>query len=168
MLLPLHNAAPAITHVSTEYNWTVSLDKLQSITLKPSTGPEAELLLACARTTIDNRTAERIRILLREDLDWSYLFEKAHQNCIMPLLYWNLNAACAEAVPNDVLNQLRAYFQGHARHNLFRTSELLNLLRLLDEHEIPALPFKGPILAALVYGNISLRQFGDLDILVHK
>jgi hypothetical protein len=28
-------------------------------------------------------------------------------------------------------------------------------------------PYKGPVLAAAVYGHLSLRQIRDLDILVH-
>jgi len=39
---------------------------------------------------------------------------------------------------------------------------------MLEANGIPVLPFKGPILAALAYKNLSLRQFADLDILVHK
>jgi hypothetical protein len=43
----------------------------------------------------------------------------------------------------------------------------LNILRIFESHEIPAIPFKGPLLAALVYGSFGLREFCDLDILVH-
>src|SRR5262249_22989147 len=31
---------------------------------------------------------------------------------------------------------------------------------------IPAVPFKGPALAASAYGNLALREFADLDILL--
>ena len=31
---------------------------------------------------------------------------------------------------------------------------------------IAAIPYKGPVLAAAVYGNLALRTFSDLDILV--
>ena len=59
-------------------------------------------------------------------------------------------------------------FNAIARNNLFLTGELRKLLKLFDAHHIPALPFKGPALATLIYGNLTLRDFGDLDILVHK
>jgi len=49
------------------------------------------------------------------------------------------------------------------------SGELLNILRLFEAHHIPAIPYKGPVLAASVYGDLAwLRQFGDLDILVPK
>jgi hypothetical protein len=39
-------------------------------------------------------------------------------------------------------------------------------VHLLESYEIPAIAYKGPTLAVSAYGNLSLRQFGDLDILV--
>jgi hypothetical protein len=41
-------------------------------------------------------------------------------------------------------------------------------VNLLGKHGISAIPFKGPVLAALVYANPALREFIDLDILVRK
>jgi hypothetical protein len=42
------------------------------------------------------------------------------------------------------------------------------LLRLFEAGSIRAVAFKGPVLAGTVYGNLGLREFGDLDILVRK
>ena len=134
----------------------------------PGIGSEAQLILACARTTIDFETSERIRALLREDVDWDYVIEKAEQHCIMPLLYSNLSNLCPEAVPDGVMEKLRHNFQAHVWRNLFLTRELVRVLNLLESENIPALPFKGPLLSALAYGNVSLRQFSDLDILVRE
>jgi hypothetical protein len=48
------------------------------------------------------------------------------------------------------------------------TSELIKIIHLLRENEIEALAFKGPALSQIAYGDITLRQFGDLDILIRK
>lgn len=53
-----------------------------------------------------------------------------------------------------------------ARRNLRLTSELLSLLDVFQAHGIRATPFKGPVLAVVAYGNVGLRHFRDLDILV--
>jgi hypothetical protein len=87
---------------------------------------------------------------------------------MVPLLYRNLHATYPEAVPGDVLVQLRDYFQANAQRNLFRTQELLKLLSLLEGQGVTAVPLKGPILTASVYGNLAFRQFCDLDILVRE
>jgi hypothetical protein len=52
--------------------------------------------------------------------------------------------------------------------NQFLTQELLNILQSLEEKEIIAVPFKGPLLAEQLYKNISLRIFRDLDFLIQK
>jgi hypothetical protein len=54
------------------------------------------------------------------------------------------------------------------RSALLFTSELLRLLDLFDEHAIAALPFKGPVLADTLYGDIAARDYCDLDILLPK
>jgi len=105
-------------------------------------------------------------MLLEQELDWDYLLQIAFQRNVAPLLYWSLNTTCL-GVPKHVLNQLQNYFQANAQRNLLLTRELLKLLALCEQQEILALPYKGPVLATHVYGNLSLRQFSDLDILVH-
>jgi hypothetical protein len=84
------------------------------------------------------------------------------------LLYWHLNALNPAGLPKPVLAQLWGVYETTARRNQALTAELLRLLELLERHGIPALPFKGPALAAAVYGNLALRQFEDLDILVRR
>ncbi|HEX7252200.1 MAG TPA: nucleotidyltransferase family protein, partial [Thermoanaerobaculia bacterium] len=96
------------------------------------------------------------------------LIRMASPHGMLPLLYWNLNNTCPAQVPKEFLDQLRKHFHANARHNLVLTAELLKLLRVFESHEIPVVPFKGPVLAASVYGNLALREFGDLDILVRR
>ncbi len=128
--------------------------------------PEVQLLLGCARTTVDKSTAERIRTLLSESIDWQYTIEQASQHRIIPLLWQSLNETCPKRVPAEVLKRLRQHSSSSAHYNLYRTGELIKLLRLFDLNGIAALPFKGPVLALAAYGNLGLRDYGDLDILV--
>jgi Uncharacterised nucleotidyltransferase len=128
--------------------------------------PETELLLCCARTCMDSKTVERVKVLLRAEPDWKYLVQTTFLHGMTPLVYWNLSRTCPDAVPEAVLDKLRRRSRLVTFANLDMTGELLRLLRMLEEHDIPAIPYKGPVLAASVYGNLALRQFRDLDILV--
>jgi hypothetical protein len=130
--------------------------------------PEAEVLLRCARINIDDKCAARLRILLQDKLDWAYLIHLALLHGMLPLLYWNLQASCPEVVPKPILEQLRSHFHANSRRNLFLMAELIKLINLFTSYHIPAIPLKGPVLAASAYGNLALRQFDDLDILVNK
>ncbi len=129
---------------------------------------EEELLLCCARTYMPPPTTARLKALLLEDLDWEYLIQIAQWHGVTPLLYHSLKNTCPESVPQEKLKQLREYFQANSCHNVFLTKKLIAILRLFANHEIPALPFKGAILAEAVYGDLCLRQTRDLDILVHQ
>jgi hypothetical protein len=133
----------------------------------PTTRSEIELLLFCARTHIDPAISERIKELLQQDIDWISLIQTATHHGVMPLLYWSLKATCPEVIPQSILSQLRNHFLANALRNLFLTRELLKLLKLFEDYGIPAIPFKGPILATSIYSNPELRQFKDLDILVN-
>jgi hypothetical protein len=117
---------------------------------------------------MDSETVMRIRVLLQHDTDWEYLLRTATENGIEPLLYRHLNAISPESVPKTTLDQLRDDFNDNSRRNLFLTKELLNLLTLFETHQIAAIPFKGPVLAASVYKNLALREFSDLDLIIHK
>jgi Uncharacterised nucleotidyltransferase len=75
---------------------------------------------------------------------------------------------CWKVIPKSGQAELQSNFLANVQNSFFLTAELLKLLALFETHSISAVPFKGPILAASVYGNLSLRQFGDLDIFVHK
>ena len=55
-----------------------------------------------------------------------------------------------------------------AQRNMLMSAELIRIMKLLGENDIEALAFKGPILAQMAYGNITLRQYVDLDVLVKK
>jgi hypothetical protein len=130
--------------------------------------PEAELLLCCARTSKDSETASRMTALLREDIDWLRVLELARKHRMMPLLYWHLGVGAFEAIPTHFSEELRSSFHQNSLRNLQLTGELLRITRTFEAHTIPIVPYKGPVLAAMAYENLALREFNDLDILVHK
>jgi hypothetical protein len=130
--------------------------------------PEEQVLIHCARTSIDCAAAEQLRSLLRGPIDWDYLIGTASTHGVKPVLCHGLVSSCPESVPKTILDQLRRYLQAHSLNNLFLTRELIRLLGALEKIGIPAIPWKGPVLAASAYGDVALRQFGDLDILVRE
>jgi hypothetical protein len=53
-------------------------------------------------------------------------------------------------------------------YNLFLEKELLTLLDTFKANNIMAVPFKGPLLAVAIYGDMLLRECGDLDFLIKR
>jgi len=135
--------------------------------LIPPNNPEIDLLLCCARAHITPEIAEHIHSLVQHDIDWEYLLKISLDHRVMPLLYRSLEKTCPEKIPKQTLIQLQSYYSTNATRNLFLTARLLEILNLFHNNHILAVPFKGPVLAKWLYGDITLRQFSDLDILVH-
>ena len=76
--------------------------------------------------------------------------------------------AAQGAVPQAVLNTLeRRVFEATAV-NLWRTRQLADLLARFRAHDIRAVTFKGPALAAAAYGHIGHRSSADIDILIDR
>ncbi len=133
-----------------------------------SAAPESELLRCCARKTLDQESVARIKGIVKGPIDWEYLLRLARPHGMMPLLHWHLNALSIPEVPVEIQRRLRTDFEANTRRSLFLTGKLLELLQLFRAHSLPAVPYKGPFLAHYLYGNLALRQFSDLDILVPK
>jgi hypothetical protein len=110
--------------------------------------------------------AGHIKALLRRSLDWEYLLEMGAEHRMLPLVYWHLTSASSEAVPENILSQLRHGFRTNKLRALLLAKELLDLHKLFERRKIPIIPYKGPVLAASVYGDLGLRMSGDLDLLI--
>ena len=130
--------------------------------------PEVELLLNCARTRPGDEIDARLRRLIKTEIDWNALLRLAERHRVVPLLYRQLQSLDTKAAPPEILDRLRNHFYLSAVHNHLLASELRVILKLFDENSITIVPYKGPALALKLYGDISLRQFGDLDLLVHR
>ena len=132
-----------------------TISKLDTKNQIINTHPEIELLLYSVNPNLNDATTERIKALAKENIDWQYLTETADKHRVLSLMYSRLNRICPEAIPQSFLNQWRWSFQLVAQRNLFLTGEVVNLLNLLKKQNIVALPYKGPVIATLIYNNVA-------------
>jgi len=128
--------------------------------------PDLRLLVLCARTRLDDASAAQLRALALAGPDWEGVLEGARHHGIMPLLHRHLSGLGAPLVPASVLAELGLYARTNAVHNLMLAHALLRILAALTERGVEAVPYKGPALAESAYGDVSLRSFKDLDIIV--
>lgn len=129
---------------------------------------EDELLLCCARTEASPEVAARIRELAGSDVDWNYLALLAKRHSIIPLLYRQLERHASELVPTEHFAKLKLRYQENHARNIILTNELCQLINLFNDVGIDAIPYKGPALALFAYGDLGLRRFVDLDVIVKK
>ena len=138
-----------------------------SLESQSSQSPEMQLLLTCATTHLSDSARTRIQRLVQSNLNWTVLIIAATYHRLVPLLYKNLVQCPRHDFPDGFLKHLRYLSQKTALKNLYLSQQLTSLLDLFREHGISVLPYKGPSLALSAYGSLSLRQFCDLDLLVH-
>jgi hypothetical protein len=134
--------------------------------LLKTTRPEIQLLLFCSRTALDAAAVGEIRRLLaHETVTWRYLVTLARMHGVASLVEYHLNRLNV-TLPETEAHELAEASRRIVLRNLHLLGETLQLVQLLGEHGISAIPYKGAVLASLVYGNINLRAFNDIDILV--
>ena len=123
---------------------------------------EWDLLLAIA--SAQNATS-RLRGLVEQPLDWALFERLAETHGLLPMAAAKLGADYS-LLPVPVVDEMRSICQENARRGLWFASELFSVLDVLSASGIHAVPFKGPTLAAMAQGDLVLRQFCDLDILI--
>jgi hypothetical protein len=125
---------------------------------------EKDLLLSCARTT----AGARLRELAATEIDWEYLFRIARRHSVLPLVYLQLERHASDLVPAEHLRKLKQHYLENSARNTLLIAELTRIVTLFNAAGIEAIPYKGPVLGLVAYGNVALRRFVDLDVIVRK
>lgn len=127
---------------------------------------ETALVLCCATTAATAMRSALAATLAARIHDWDRVVDTAKRHAVLPLVHRYLDIECQRAVPKQALAKLRTQWQLIILYNRHLTAELVRLMDKLEKAGIPAITFKGPVLAAMAYGSIEMRQFSDLDLLV--
>ncbi len=123
-----------------------------------------QLLRAVVKEPPDN---QRICALAGQVVDWAHVADLAAKHKVGPAIYLRL-AGSGAALPAEAEVRLRAGYESNALHNLANAAELLSVLQEFEREGIEALPFKGVVLGASVYGNLLGRHGGDIDLLIRE
>jgi len=127
---------------------------------------EMLLLLACARSSPADH--EEVKRLADAGIDWDLLLDRASRHGLDPLLHRRLREEGEGRCPAEAMELLRRRHEANRRRNLFLAGELVRVLGALEGAGVRGVPLKGVALAATAYGDLSLRRFTDLDVLVRR
>jgi hypothetical protein len=126
---------------------------------------EHQILISIARRDLDAHERNTLQVLLESPIDWDCLITTARQHALLPLLHKHANS---DRIPGHVRSILKRESVMNAQAVLFLTGKALEVQKLLNAHSIENALFKGPLLSELAYGEVSLRQAGDIDLLIHR
>ena len=122
------------------------------------------LLLYIARRDTD---PDQLRSLVRQQIDWDYVIALAYAHGLLPLLHNHLSSV-SDLVPAHFLSRLKRESVANSQSVLHLVGKQIRIYKLFKENSIPVALFKGPSLAHMAYGEISLRQAGDIDLLIAR
>lgn len=131
-----------------------------------SPSPEARLVLALCRTPVSTRAQARIRALLDSPLHWDVVLGLAARWEVEPVALTNLLALAGDRLPKAVADEATLRRWAARASSWKMTTLFLDVLRAVDGAGIPSMVLKGPGVALLGYGDVTLRTFADLDLLV--
>lgn len=138
----------------------------------PVVAAEWKLLLAASAADPAQVDLDRVRSVLRlqnpeQPVDWEVVLGLADRHGTSALLYQNLERL-GGAAPATALETLRKSCERNVHKTLFLARELIRILDCLDSIGIEAIPYKGLVLSEIYYGDMVLRQSGDIDLFVRK
>jgi hypothetical protein len=125
--------------------------------------PEFDLLCAAIRPQPDLAAA---RALLRRGIDFETLFDLAGAHAVRPRLIQTLALVDWESVPNAARAELEAFRERHLVRTLTLAQQHGRIADSFLAAGIGFTFFKGATLAADLYGDLSWREYGDIDVLV--
>ncbi len=100
---------------------------------------------------------------------WTPLLDEAAAHCLTPLLHrWLKDTDVGRSLPATVADRLERDAFELAARNMLLAGELGGVLRAFADHRVPCAPLRGPALAERLYGDVTARPMGDLDLLVRR
>jgi hypothetical protein len=128
------------------------------------------IVLACKENlsdpeinTLRNNVIESIA---QQTLETISMF--AYEQGVYPHFFHALMAHASDILDEEMREALAYIAHDIKVKNAAMKEELLLLFRSLETLNVDVMSFKGPVLAKILYDDVSLRQFGDLDLLIRK
>ncbi|ULA61005.1 MAG: hypothetical protein LZF60_280041 [Nitrospira sp.] len=129
---------------------------------------EGRLLILCARTVVSEFVRVEIEDLVCDGINWDLVWQMSKAHGVAPLVYRNLAAICPAAVPSAIHEAFRRQNQATILMNSVLAKELVALLDVLAAKGVTAIPFHGSTLAQVAYGDLNLREWEDIELIVEQ
>ncbi len=129
---------------------------------------ELQIVVLCSKSQLYPGDLTRVEELLQGESDWSLIIDLANKHKVLPRVWENLNAQFFELIPENISALQKAAGRSHFLTCALMVKHLLEVLVLFEQKSIFSIPYKGPVAALYLYGDISLRSYGDLDLLISR
>ena len=128
--------------------------------------PELRALVACARAVLDRERLEDLWVALGQCHSADKLCEAAIGHQMLGHLCRFILDEKPSGLSVSLTEQITRLQRSATLHNLEQTAHMFKILQALTSEEVEATVIKGPIWAQRLYGDVALRNWSDLDLLV--
>jgi len=111
---------------------------------------------------------QTIRQILRPDLDWEWILDRAVAYGTAPMMYCNLKNSAKHLIRAEIMARLRSFYRQSCVEQINLSVKLKEILLAFLGNGIAVIVLKGAALAESVYHSLGLRTMLDLDLLVRR
>ena len=122
-------------------------------------------MLLAARVDADG---EALAAVASGGIDWQELLAVTTAHRLAPLVLRSLQTLPEALVPAAVLERLKQKVEKNRRHSIRMLLEQQRIMASFSARGFALTALKGATLAALVYGDATVRHSGDLDLLTRE
>lgn len=127
-----------------------------------------EFIRTCISHVPDEVRRKKALAFIGAGPDWDLVCREASRHGVLLLLFHNLETLVPRRLPAPLLERVHSQRRLTRIHAAFLMQELGKVSHLFGERNLPFLVLKGPVLSQIAYGDVAMRRYVDLDIVVPK
>lgn len=131
-------------------------------------GIEEQLLLQLIQVRPAPAKNKSILKLAGQVSDWPLFIQLCQRHGLLAIVGRRLSQFSSASFPDSFRKNVQVLCFHNAARSMSFTRALIHILDLFSSNSIQVIPFKGPLLAQQLYGDVGQRVFGDLDLFVGK
>lgn len=126
-----------------------------------------KLVLSACKLQLDNDDIQYIYNTVNEGFNYSNFLYYCIHNRVAPLVWRNFSILdLSNKLEGNIKRAFISIYEYIKHKNIILYKEINRVNTAFEQKKIKAILLKGAILAPIIYGDIALREFGDVDYLV--
>lgn len=125
-----------------------------------------ELCLLLGLIGYENNKIRLDLIVTQHAFNWETFVELIKHHRVYPYINQIINIYKFDFIPDDILLRVKQMCTQNTFQMFHLYAEQLNICKVFHENSIQVIMLKGPVMAEMLFGDISNRTSKDLDVLV--
>ncbi len=129
--------------------------------------PELNIILLSAKLNPSNKDVDALNNLVPKVNDWNYFVNTLIERGLSPLFYNKLILLSNQTKPpKEITEKLKKAYYKTLSRSLMLHDYYKNVATAFNANGVEFIALKGIYLSEWLYGDVGLRQFSDIDLLV--